>query len=243
MRSRGACRRDRMPVADSALGQSGRRRFVAGDLVDHREAAHARSVRDEGEVAAVGRHREALDVPRNFGRDRPQRVRDRVEISELRELAAEIRDEINAAPIGRKARGPDAARRRFERNRGDAARRGVGQPEFALQRIRLVHEQQSRAIRRPVEHAPALRAGRDQQACLLRPARLECDDIPVHAIHRRARKGDDLAVGRPDEGPPERHGRGDASRAVVRDAPGAQLRRCAGCARGEERHARRARRR
>jgi hypothetical protein len=184
-------------VADAPLRQPRGLERVVTQRVEEMQAAAAVFVQDVGDVATVGADVEVLDVPGDLGSDQAVLMGDRVLELELRELAALVREHIDAAPARGEPRDADAGLHRFLLERGEAAGGDVGDVQVALGDRDIFPHQQLRVVARPVERIPGIVAAADQQ--LRRRGGADVGDVHVVTgyVALVAVESDALAVVRP----------------------------------------------
>src|SRR6185295_20424109 len=94
-------------AADAAVGQR-RLQLAVPRHVYHRQSMHAVDIRHPGDETAVVAAFEGVDIPRYVPAHDLDRAGHQVDAAQLLEIAVPVGDQVDAASVGREARGGDA---------------------------------------------------------------------------------------------------------------------------------------
>ncbi len=179
-------------------GQLRRGLLLAGGRVEQVQHAQAFLVGDEGDRPAVGREREAVDVPGNLRRQVAVRAGREIEAGETLELRLLVGRDVEPLAVGAEA---GAAVGDLLRPLGchERLRAGghVDEPDVALVDGEVLEHRELRVVGRPVGRAPAAALHLEQHPRRGRVLRVHDVDVAVGPVAAGRAEGHAVALVRP----------------------------------------------
>ena len=137
-----------------AAGELGRNQILVCAQIEQVELVDTALVADVGQVMAVARNRQFLDVPGNAAGDHGLLAGEEIDVAQLRELAVAVRNQVHALAVAGEfgARDPDLGRRRV--HLALLSRVKIDHVQIGLGDRHVLQNQELAVVRRPIERIP-----------------------------------------------------------------------------------------